>query len=75
MDTGWQNNQTVVGLWAIDQDRNAWVCFAGLGWKKIATDNDNIFFDTLIQLTTAKAAGRPVNVYLEQGVIKQVYVF
>jgi hypothetical protein len=46
----------------------------GIGWRRIATDNDNIFFDLLTQLTSAKTAKSPVNVYQENGVIKQAYV-
>jgi hypothetical protein len=62
-------------LWTIDQDRNAWAYLDGnIGWRRIAYDNDNIFMDTLNQLSAAKLAKRPVNVYEEQGVIKQTYV-
>jgi C1A family cysteine protease len=74
-NTGWHSNCRVTGLWAINQDRNAWVYFAGLGWRKVSPDNDNIFFDMLAQLVAAKAAARPVNFYEENSVIKQVYVF
>jgi C1A family cysteine protease len=74
-NTGWQSNRRVTGLWTIDQDRNAWAYFDGLGWRKISPDNDNIFFDMLAQLSAAKAAARPVNFYEQQSVIKQVYVF
>lgn len=73
-DTGWYNNKKIVGLWAIDQDRNAWAYLDGSGWKKIATDTDNIFFDLLTLLVAAKAGNRPVNVYVVKGVITQVYV-
>jgi C1A family cysteine protease len=73
-NTGWQQNRRVTGLWAINEDRNAWVYFDGLGWRKVSPDNDNIFFDMLVQLAAAKAAGRPVNFYEEQSVIKQAYV-
>lgn len=74
-ETGWQNNKKILGLWAINQDRNAWVYVQDLGWRKIAADNDNIFFDMLTQLATAKSANRPVNVYQQSSIITQVYVF
>jgi C1A family cysteine protease len=74
-NTGWQSNQRVVGLWTIDQDRNAWVYFQALGWRRISPDNDNIVFDMLAQLSAAKAAARPVTFYEESSVIKQVYVY
>lgn len=74
-NTGWQTNRRVTGLWAINQDRNAWVHFDGLGWRKISPDNDTIFFVMLSQLIAAKAAARPVNYYEENSVIKQIYVY
>jgi C1A family cysteine protease len=73
-ESGWVNNKKILGLWTIDQDRNAWVYVEALGWRRVSPDNDNIFFDMLAQLIAAKAAQRPVNLYQQQGVIKQVYV-
>jgi len=74
-ETAWLNNRQVVGLWTIDQDRNAWAYLDGsIGWRRIAYDNDNVFFNMLSALSAAKLAKRPVNVYQEQGVIKQAYV-
>jgi len=73
-NTGWQSNRRVIGLWTINEDRNAWAYFDGLGWRRVSPDNDNIFLDMLAQLTAAKAAARPVNFYEDNGVIKQVYV-
>lgn len=74
VNTGWKNNCHVIGLWTIDQDRNAWAYFDAVGWRKISSDNDNIFFNMLAQLTAAKATGRQVNFYEENSVIKQIYV-
>lgn len=74
VETGWLNNVQVVGLWTIDQDRNAWAYLAGIGWRKVSPDNDNIFFDLLRLLAAAKEGKRPVNVYQVGGVIKQIYV-
>jgi C1A family cysteine protease len=75
LESGWLNNTRVVGVWALDQDRNAWAYLDGAGWRRISADNDNIFFDMLSQLLAAKAANRPINVFQDNGVIKQVYVF
>jgi C1A family cysteine protease len=76
VETGWLNGRKVIGLWTIDQNRNAWVYLDGnIGWRRIAYDNDNIFFDLLTQLSSAKLTKSSVNVYQEDGVIKQVYVF
>jgi len=73
-ETGWLNNQKILGLWTIDQDRNAWIYLSSFGWRRLAFDNDNILFDMLSQCVAAKGAGRPVNVYQYQGVIRQIYV-
>jgi C1A family cysteine protease len=75
LETGWLNNVKVVGLWAINEDDNAWVYIAGIGWRKIAPDNINITVDILTELASAKAGARPCNIYQDAGVIKQVYVF
>ncbi len=56
-DTGWRNGVHVIGLWAINQDRNAWAYIDGYGWRKISPDNDNILHDMLAQLIAAKAKG------------------
>jgi hypothetical protein len=74
-ETGWERNTRIVGLWTINQNRNAWVYVQNLGWRKINSDNDNIFFDMLAQLTAAKTSKRRVDFYQEKGVIKQIYVF
>src|SRR5216110_1779739 len=75
LETMWLNNVYVQGAWVTDQDRNAWVYLSSIGWRRITYDNDNIFYNILSQLLAAKAASRPVNVYEDQGIIKQVYVF
>lgn len=74
LETGWLNNRKVIGLWTIDQDRNAWAYLDSVGWRRIAWDNDNIFFDLLRLLAAAKEGGRPVNIYQDNAVIKQIYV-
>jgi hypothetical protein len=73
VDTGWRNNQAVRGLWAIDQDFNAWAYLSDYGWKKLSTNTDNIFYDMLSQMMAAKASGHAVNVHLTNGVIDQIY--
>lgn len=71
----WYSNVRVQGLWAIDQDRNAFAFISNnVGWKKVAPDNDNIFFDMLVQLAAAKTGARPINIHVYQGVIVQIYV-
>jgi C1A family cysteine protease len=57
LESGWLSNTRVIGLWTIDQDRNAWAYLNGIGWRRIAWDNDNIFFDLLRLLAAARKEG------------------
>jgi C1A family cysteine protease len=70
----WQNNKKIVGLWATDEERNAWAYVEGAGWRRVAFDNDYTFFSMLALLASARANDRPVNLLIEQNVIKQVYL-
>ncbi len=70
----WHNNTKITSLWATNEDRNAWAYVDGVGWRRVAYDSDSIFINMLTLLASAKASGRPVNLYEDQGVIKQVYV-
>ena len=66
----------VQGLWAINENRNAWVYFSGgHGWKKIGNANDAAFVNILTQLASAKATNSNVNVQLVNNMIQIVYVF
>ena len=75
VETMWLNGRRIIGLWTIDQNRNAWAYLdGGIGWRRIAYDNDNIFFDLLAVISSAKLTKSPVNVYQQDGIIKQIYV-
>jgi C1A family cysteine protease len=69
-----QAARTVRGLWAVANSRNAWAYLDGLGWRRIASDSDAIMVNLLAELAAAKGANRPVDVKLEQDVIREVYV-
>lgn len=77
---GWQNAKKINGLWAIDENRNAWVHVQGLGWRKLSDETDSIAIDLMIQAAHAKEENRNVNFY-EEGVeggtifIKQIYTW
>jgi hypothetical protein len=70
----WQRNKRIQGLWTIDQERNAWVFARDLGWRRISPSSESVFSTLLMQLTTAKAAQRPVDFLEQDQVITQVYV-
>jgi C1A family cysteine protease len=77
---GWQNGKKIVGLWAINENRNAWVLVSGLGWRKLANNHNSVVVDLMIEAAHAKAHNRNVNFYedgVEGGtiVIKQMYAW
>src|SRR4051812_21263021 len=37
----WNDNQTVGGLWCINQDKNSWIWVNNVGWKKLSTASDS----------------------------------
>jgi C1A family cysteine protease len=82
-DTGWMANAKIAGLFAWSGGADSWVyvdasgsAYPDLGgWKMIANDSGEITDTLLTQLIAAKAAGRPVSLYRENGVVKQAYVF
>lgn len=69
----WISGKKILGLWTINEDRNAWVYLENTGWKRISNDNDNVFVNLLNQLSSAKTNNRPISVYLNNGLITQVY--
>jgi hypothetical protein len=75
VDTRWIRGKKVLGVWTINQDRNAWVYLSDEGWKRISGGNDDAFINTLTQLAAAKAVNANVDVYVDNGIITVVYVF
>ncbi len=66
----------VQGLWAINENRNAWVFLSnGYGWKKIGNANDVALINMLTTLASAKTTNSNVDLILANDVIQQVYVF
>ena len=65
----------IQGLWANNENRNAWVFIEGNGWKKIANKNDNSFINILTELVAAKTAGANTNIYLVDNQVSTIYVF
>jgi len=74
INAGWSTNKLITGLWTIDQDRNAFAYVDGDGWKRIAYDNDNVYYNMLSQLISAKGSGSTVSLNISNDTITQVYV-
>ena len=75
----WQNGKKITGLWTINENRNAWVWVDGLGWRKLAHDDDSVFTAMLATCVEAKGDNRFVN-FREVGTggnieIHEIYVW
>lgn len=70
----WRRNVKVDGLYAYGpQNRNIFVHFAGLGWKKLWPSHDAQCVSMLAQLTSAKAKDRAVSFLEDDGRVKTLY--
>jgi hypothetical protein len=72
----WQNNKKVTSLWSINQNRNSWINFEGIGWRKLANNSDSAIVALSVLGAHAKEKGSPVN-YREEndGMIHEIYVW
>lgn len=71
----WHSNVKISGVWANDQERNAFIYLVGVGWRKLKADTDSAFLAMLSQCLAAKTGNRPVNANETGGLIAEVYVF
>ncbi len=71
----WLEKKQITGLWSINQERNAYAYIDGIGWRKISAESDSIFLGMLELLSSAKESKSPVNLRVENDVIKELYVF
>ncbi len=75
LEPAWQRDKRITGLWAINQDRNAWAYVKDLGWRRVYSKDDSAFYALLTQLAAAKAANRRVDIRQDGNVIVELYVF
>lgn len=62
----WNNNQLVRYVYATHGSQQVWAIFNGLsGWKRVKTGATDAVANIAELLSTAKAHGRKVNVYLQ----------
>lgn len=71
----WHNNVKVGGLYAYGpQNRNAYVYFNGVGWKRMWPANDAQVVNMMSELAAAKAKNCPVTFQEDDGRVKVLYV-
>lgn len=72
-DSKWITGKKVIGLWANNQNLNAFAYLEDEGWKKIANNNQENFFMLLTALVSAKNQSITPSVLIENGKIVQIY--
>jgi C1A family cysteine protease len=71
----WLPNQAVTGLWANEADANTWTYAAQRGWLKLDGTSPVTHHTMLSDLAAAKALGRPVGLFEDNGSVKQLYAW
>jgi hypothetical protein len=74
--TAWQNDKRINALWAINENRNVFVGVTGVGWKKLANNNDTGIVALTLLSGSARLTQAPVNYRDEaDGMIHEMYVW
>ena len=72
----WQNDKRINALWAINENRNVFVSVTGVGWKKLANNDDTAVVALTLLSGSARLTGSPVNYRDEaDGMIHEMYVW
>jgi hypothetical protein len=74
--TAWQNDKRINALWAKNQNRNVFVGVTGVGWKKLANNDDTAIVALTLLSGSARITQSPVNYRDEaDGMIHEMYVW
>ena len=74
--TAWQNDKRINALWAINENRNVFVGVTGVGWKKLANNDDSAIVALTLLSGSARLTQSPVNYRDEaDGMIHEMYVW
>ena len=73
----WRNNMHILGLWSINQDKNAWIFIDNsVGWRRLATQSESGLMSLNALAANAYEMNAAANVYEENdGTISQIYVW
>lgn len=74
--TVWQYGKKINALWSINENRNSWVGVTGVGWVKLANNNDTAIVALTMLGADAKLTQGTVNYRQESdGMIHEMYVW
>lgn len=76
--TAWNSGVRVTSTWSIAENRNFWIHFSLIGWRKCADNSDSAAMAFGMLACSARQTNAPVN-YLEtddaQKQVTQIYVW
>ena len=72
----WHIDKRVIALWAINENRNAWIGTNDAGWKKLANNSDTAIVALTVLGSHARDSGTRVD-YREggDGMVHEMYVW
>jgi hypothetical protein len=74
--TAMQSDKRVTALWTINEVRNAWAHFDGIGWRKLANNSDSALMALNILMSHARQANARVDYDEGTGnIVTQAYVW
>lgn len=71
----WYDNKKVTKLWSKDETRNSYAAVSGLGWKKLNSSNNTSCTALTILASHARCFNRNVKLKIDNGQVKEMYVW
>lgn len=71
----WLPDQVISGLWTNEFDANIWAYGSQRGWLKLDGTSTVTSQAMVSELAAAKALGRPVGLFEDNGSVKQIYAW
>ena len=71
----WQNDKRVTGLYTTYHSRNSWMFINGLGWKRVATNNDSTQEAMNMLAAHCREKACRIDYAEENGLVKEIYVW
>ncbi len=74
--TVWNSSQTVNALWTINQDRNAWMAIASIGWQKLSNASESGLMSLNLLAAHAKLFQSPMSYRIESdNLVHEIYAW
>ena len=71
----WNTDKRVNALYTTLHSRNSWMSIAGIGWKKLATNNDSVC-EAMTQLAAhCREKNCRIDFSEENGLVNEIYVW